>query len=347
MLGDILIANIIASGFLVLIIYLADYNEKEPPWTLVRIYLISIFATFLFAKLKEVLINANGWEFPMLFNCYIVAGFFEELLKLLVVLIFVWPLKTFNEETDGIIYYLIVAAGFSVIENIGYSAWYVMDPYVFSVQSGSASAYHYALQKIVLLRVFSGHIFVNIVSGAFVGLAKRRKKISLLITGFFISVLLHGLWNQMALMGLLAYFAILFAVADCILFWWIVRQSFYYKFLKRLQKRIRALIRQAKEIDISKDLIVLMEGIAANVMQLRMREGDELRRLSRKIVVALPCKIMQKDKADDRALTLSLLQVNGLLGAAAGCRYEFWIWLFVKIAVPGFFLLALLMHFIY
>ena len=337
----------IASGFLVLIIYLADYNEKEPPWTIVRIYLISIFATFLFAKLKDLLIDTNGWEFPMLFNCYVVAGFFEELLKLLIVLIFVYPLKTFNEETDGIIYYLIVAAGFSVIENIGYSAWYVMDPYIFSIQSGSNTAYHYALQKIVLLRVFSGHIFVNVVSGAFVGLAKRRKKIGLLFPGFFISVLLHGLWNHMAMMGLIAYFASLFAVGDLILFRWIVQQSFYYKFLKRLQKRVRELIKQAKEVDISRDLIVLMEGIASGVMQLRMREGDDLRRLSRKIVVTLPCKILPKDHEDDRSLTLSLLQVNGLLGGAAGCRYEFWVWLFVKIAVPGFFLLAVLMHFIY
>ena len=63
MLGDIIIANVIASGLLVLLIYFLDLNEKEPPWTLVRIYIVSILVTFLFGKLKIFLLRTENQRF--------------------------------------------------------------------------------------------------------------------------------------------------------------------------------------------------------------------------------------------------------------------------------------------
>ena len=78
MLGDIVIANVIASACLVLLIYFLDINEKEPPWTLVRLYILAILFTFLFGKLKGFLFTRYEWDFPVVFNNYIVAGFFEE-----------------------------------------------------------------------------------------------------------------------------------------------------------------------------------------------------------------------------------------------------------------------------
>ena len=68
MIGDIVIANVVASACLVLLIYFLDINEKEPPWTLVRIYIFAILMTFLFGKLKGFLFDRFQWEFSALFN---------------------------------------------------------------------------------------------------------------------------------------------------------------------------------------------------------------------------------------------------------------------------------------
>ena len=53
MIGDIIVTNILASACLVLLVYFFDVNEKEPPWTLVKVYICAILLTFIFGKLKQ------------------------------------------------------------------------------------------------------------------------------------------------------------------------------------------------------------------------------------------------------------------------------------------------------
>ena len=185
------------------------------------------------------------------------AGLFEEALKLLIVLIFVWHLKSFNEEIDGIVYFLVVAAGFTVLENIGYSYQFVLRPFVFGIKTGEMGIYRKALQDIVVLRAVSGHIFINVVSGVFLGFAKRKHKWWLLIPGLIVSVLLHGTWNQMGTMGYLGYFVLVFFIVDAALFIWVLRKSFYFKFLRRLKCRVKSLIQEAKKINLKPDVIVV------------------------------------------------------------------------------------------
>ena len=345
MLGDIVIANVLASACLVLLIYFLDINEKEPPWTLVRIFIFSMLITFLFGKLKGFLFGRFEWEFTTLFNNYIVAGFFEELLKFLVVMVFVWPLKSFNEETDGIIYYLVVAAGFAVLENVGYSFQFVISPYIYCVQTGEMGVYREALQKIVLFRAVSGHILINVVSGFFLGLARKKHKWWLLIPGFFASVLLHGTWNQTATMGYSGYFAIAFLALDICLFSWTIRMSFYFKFMKRLRFRMKALIEEAKKKSMDVDIITLMEGIYHNVRALRQMEGDVLVNQAKEIVQILPPRVDSVPRGGEDGLIERLLKVNGLLGRnRQRTGRGFWIGLFFMFSVSGFFVLMILMN---
>ena len=345
MIGDIIIANVLASACLVLLVYFFDINEKEPPWTLVRIYLFAILITFLFGKLKGFLFSRYAWQFSDLVSNYVVAGFFEELLKFFVIMVFVWHLKSFNEEIDGIIYYLIVAAGFAVLENVGYSFQFVISPYVYGLKTGEMGVYQEALQKIVLFRAVSGHIFINVVSGFFLGLAKRKHRWWLLIPGFFVSVLLHGTWNQTATWGYLGYFALGFLVLDVALFIWTVRMSFYFKFMKRLKFRMKELIREAKEKRFDPDIITLMEGIKRNVGTLRRMEGDVLTAQSKEIIRFLPPRVDAVPREGQDGLIERLLKVNGLLGRdRQKTGRGFWVGLFLKFAVPGFFVLMILMN---
>ena len=345
MIGDIVITNILASACLVLLVYFFDINEKEPPWTLVKIYICAILLTFVYGKFKQFLFVRFDWHFPVLFENYIVAGFFEEALKLLIVLIFVWRLKSFNEEIDGIVYFLIVAAGFTVLENIGYSFNFVLRPFVFGIKTGQMGFYKKALHDIVVFRAVSGHIFINVVSGVFLGFAKKKHKWWLLIPGLIVSVLLHGTWNQMGFTGYLGYFVIAFFIVDVILFVWIVRKSFYFKFLRRLKCRMKALIQEAKKINLKQDVILLMEGILNKLECLRRLEGDELKKQAMVITETLPRHADTLFLEGGDGFIERLLQVNGILSLdRKRTGSMFWFLLFLKFLIPGFFVLTVLIH---
>jgi RsiW-degrading membrane proteinase PrsW (M82 family) len=352
-IGDVIIANVLASACLVLLIYFLDINEKEPSWTLLRIFVISIFITFLFGMLKTHLFKTYNWESLALFksdlfNNYVVAGFFEELLKFIIVMLFVWRLKSFNEESDGIIYYLIVAAGFTVFENVFYSINYTFPPYIYGLKTGDMSFFNKALQEIVLLRAVSGHIYINVVSGFFLGFARRRRKYWLLIPGFIISVLLHGTWNQMAVMGKLVYFLIGFIILDAVLFVWIIRMSFYYKFMKRLKFRMNELIEEAKKINLNEDLIIFMKDIMQRMKILRQMSGETIKKQAIIITRLLPPKLEKVPIEGEDGLYGRLITINGILGRNCEVRGKvFWVGLYLKFCLSGFFLIILLMNFIW
>lgn len=346
MIGDIIIGNVLASGCIVLLIYFFDINEKEPPWTLVRLFIISIIATFLFGKLKGFLFEYYDWQFDPLFSYFIVAGFFEELLKILLVFIFVWSLKSFNDKSDGIVYYLVIAAGFSVLENVGYSFKFVINPFLFGLKTGQMNFYHEALRKIVLFRAVSGHIFINIISGFFLGYAKMGKKYWILIPGFILSVILHGFWNLTASLGYINYYIIFLAIIDIILFYLITRSSLYYKFMHRLKKRIKRLITAAGEHSIDINVITLMEGILTNIGILRRMEGPELTKNAKYITEVLPAKIDEIPVRGEGGLIEKLLRINTVLAKQKRkTGIEFWIKLFLMFVISGFLILILLMNF--
>lgn len=345
MIGDIIIANIIASGCLVLLIYMFDFNEKEPSWTLVRLYLLSILATFLFGKLKTILFMHYQWEFAPWVNNFIVAGFFEEILKLGVVMALAWRLCCFNDESDGIVYYLVVAAGFTVLENLGYSFQFVINPYLVGLQTGHMGMYREALQQIVVLRAVSGHIFINVVSGAFLGLARFRHKPILIAAGFLAAVLLHGLWNTMASTRYMGLFMMAFLIMDILIVIRVIRMSFYFKFMTRLKQRLKELIREGRETALNQDMLSLLEIIRDNLGALRAMEGDTMRKQAREITELLPPTIQGAVAEGNDSLAARLIRINGILGRdRKKTGGLFLLFLFLKFAVPGFFLLPVLIY---
>lgn len=343
MIGDVLIANLLASAGLVLLIYCFDFNEKEPVWILVKLYVLSILATFCFGKVKGFLFAMFGWNPVFWVNAFVAAGFFEELLKLILALAFVWHLKSFDEEMDGIIYFLFIAAGFSVLENLGYSLRFVMAPYVQGVQTGQYGRYGEALRNIVLLRMFSGHVFFGVVSGFFLGAAKFTRRKRTIAIGFGLSVLLHGIWNLSARQGWLGWYSLGFFILDACLIFLSIRRSFYYKFVNRLTQRIRGLIQEARENRTDENLLTLMEGVLYNVKCLRKLEGRELKNQAKEIILTLPVSLASMPKDGPDGLTERLVKLNGIL-----CRdryktnWTFWGGFFLKFFLPGFVVLMVL-----
>ncbi|HDP80533.1 MAG TPA: PrsW family intramembrane metalloprotease [Spirochaetes bacterium] len=112
----------------------------------------------------------------------------EELAKLMVVLLFVWKNKNFNEENDGVVYVGTAAIGFAMAENI---------MYVF--QHGMTVGIARALTAIPL------HTFSGVIMGYYTGKARfagdKKKERTLLRKGFLYAYGIHGLYDTFALSG--------------------------------------------------------------------------------------------------------------------------------------------------
>ena len=202
-----------------------------------------------------------------------------------------------------------------------------------------------ALQQIVVLRAVSGHVFINVASGAFFGMAKLRHKPVLIGAGFFVSVILHGLWNTMASTPYMGWFIIAFFLLDMVIVVWIIRKSFYFKFMGRLKRRIKDLLKEGRDTALNEDVLSLMETIQGNLGVLRKMEGDALRKQAMAITELLPPTIQSADREGEGSLVNRLVKINGILSRdRKQTGGPFLIFLFLKFAIPGFFLLPVLVY---
>jgi len=200
MLVDAIYINIFISVAILILVYLLDRWEKEPPFFVSEVYLISIFTTYLFGKFKFGFLVSPDTQLDPAVDAFILAGLLEESVKFAIFMLFVWRNKNFNEKMDGIVYYMIIAAGFAVIENINYTLHYTQFPYIFGIVTGQQNEYYRSLLYIVAVRSLPGHLMFGVISGFFIGRAKFKGKGNKfqIFTGFFSAILLHGLWNLLA-----------------------------------------------------------------------------------------------------------------------------------------------------
>jgi len=111
---------------------------------------------------------------------FIIIAFSEELVKLGMILLYPFKQPFFNEPMDGIVYSMMVSMGFAIVENLIY-------------------AFNFGLET-VLVRAFTAvpaHAVFAVFMGYFVGLARFnvRQKLRIIITGFFLAVFIHGLYD--------------------------------------------------------------------------------------------------------------------------------------------------------
>jgi RsiW-degrading membrane proteinase PrsW (M82 family) len=120
-----------------------------------------------------------------------VAGFSEELCKLLVFMLFIWRSRHFNEYFDGIVYAVYVGLGFACLENVGY---------VF--QSGMFQESLVTGVTRALLSV-PAHFLFAVAMGYYLSKAKfdAANRFSSLLKALFYPLLLHGTFDALLMVS--------------------------------------------------------------------------------------------------------------------------------------------------
>ncbi len=187
-----LLALAIAPGIAIcLFIYFKDKYNKEPLGLLLWLFILGMFSIIpaliievVFTKPAERLLG-EGILYTALFS-YIIVALSEEGSKYLVLRVFSFKRKAFDDPFDGIIYAVMVGMGFATLENIGYVT-----------QHGFATG---------ITRMFlsvPAHATFAVLMGYHIGLAKfdpaNRKKYFIL--AIFWPVLFHGTFDFFLFLG--------------------------------------------------------------------------------------------------------------------------------------------------
>jgi len=178
-----LLALAIAPGIAIcLFVYSKNKYEREPLRYLAVSFLLGILSTvpaLIIQTLAGDMLHKNTQHiiFWDAFFAYIVVAFNEEGCKFLMLRLYAYPKKIFNEPFDGIVYAVMVGMGFATVENIEYV-------YKYGIQTG-------------FIRFFlsvPAHAAFAVLMGYHAGLAKFNpsKSTWLLAKGLLIAVFFHG-----------------------------------------------------------------------------------------------------------------------------------------------------------
>jgi len=181
-------------------IYKKD-SRPEPFKTLAITFLLGC-ATVLPACLAENFFATDN----VFVENYCVVAPAEEFFKMLVVMLYIWKHKDFDDSYDAIVYCVMASLGFAAVENV---------MYVFSNENGLMVALLRAVLSI------PGHTVFAVFMGYFVAVAKthfyygrRGKQWACLAAALFTAVMVHGTYDFLLsgedgeYMGLFAIFVI-------------------------------------------------------------------------------------------------------------------------------------------
>ena len=230
------ISAILPVLLLLFFIYRKDKLNPEPLGKLIWTFLVGCFCVVPAGLLETVIIRfapspeympvANG-----LFDGFVVAGFSEELCKLLLLLLVIWRSHHFDEYFDGIVYAAFLSLGFACIENIGYV-----------YQGGDPMST--ALMRGVL--AVPAHFLFAVTMGYYVSLAKfdPANRSGHLAKAFLLPMLLHGTYDSLLMVssnlegsdsmmsnGVCVVLFIVFVVFDIRMWRWGLKR------IKRMQER--------------------------------------------------------------------------------------------------------------
>ena len=187
-----LLALAIAPGLAIcLFIYYKDKYNKEPVWMLLFAFflgVLSILPAVIIQLSSGIDIEQiqNKGALSVAFFAYCVVAMSEEGSKFLMLRLFLYPRKHFDDPFDGIVYAVMVGMGFATIENIGYV-------YQHGVGTG-------------ILRMFlsvPAHGTFAVLMGYFTGFAKfsKNKKMYYFFLALLLPVLFHGTFDFFIFIG--------------------------------------------------------------------------------------------------------------------------------------------------
>lgn len=178
-----------------------DKYEREPRLHLALSFVAGMLVTFPVMEVEEMAAGI-GWDRPghvvsTLAFAFIGVSLVEESAKLLLLMLYPYSLRKFNEPLDGIVYSVMIGMGFATFENLLY-------------------ANYFGFQTILVraLTAVPAHGAFSIILGYFVGMAKFRgeERGKLIAKGFLIVVLLHGAYDFFILQSLFNWLILLAVV---------------------------------------------------------------------------------------------------------------------------------------
>lgn len=217
-------------------IYRKDKQHPEPIGKLLLTFFMGCLSVIPAILLESTLEpkGPSAEQMPVLsglFNGYVVAGFSEELSKLLLLMLVIWRSRHFDEYFDGIVYAVYLSLGFACVENIGY----VM---------GGTDPMGTALMRGVL--AVPAHFLFAVTMGYYLSLAKfdPEQRRNHLVKALLYPVLLHGTYDSLLMVssnlegsdsllstGLVVVLFILFVIFDIRMWRWGLKR------IKRMQAR--------------------------------------------------------------------------------------------------------------
>jgi len=178
-------------GFL---IYILRYDriEPEPMGFVARMLFIGILSVVPAALIEGMFLESSLFAGDGLVQAglqsFLVISPVEETMKLLVVMLFAWKSRNFNEPNDGIVYAAAVSIGFAMAENVLYVLGH-------GIGVGIARA----------LTAIPGHAFTGVLMGRYIGMARfarsRSRRNADLAAALFLAWFLHGLYDTLVLSG--------------------------------------------------------------------------------------------------------------------------------------------------
>lgn len=197
----LILAAIAPAAILLLLFYKVDKFEPEPIKLLIKLYVLGMLSVIPVLIMEIILQSLNVFtlldnDLMNLYDALVVAGFSEELYKWMIVIIFVFKSREFDEYIDGIIYCVFVSLGFATVENILY------------VLEGS---YTVAITRAILS--VPAHMLFGVSMGYYLSLSRfstsKKAKNRYMALALFIPVLLHGAYDYI-LMSSIPYLIVAF-----------------------------------------------------------------------------------------------------------------------------------------
>jgi protease PrsW len=197
-----------------------DRYEAEPKRLLVFAFgwgaAVATFGAMIFNSASAELISRAG-ENAELITPVLVAPVVEESFKGVLILLILWVRRReFDGVVDGLVYAGMVGIGFAFVENILYLGQ-MMD------EEALREFGLYGVGWLFVLRCVASpfaHPMFTAATGVGVGIASRTSnpvvRVFAPVSGWMVAVLLHGLWNFSASLGMT--FFLLFAVVQVPLF---------------------------------------------------------------------------------------------------------------------------------
>ena len=200
----VLLTTILPSVLMLSLILYSDRKSREPiPMILICILsgAFTICFSLIIDKLILTLNLIDASMFPSqnsysVYRIMVLAGV-EEYAKLLILHLFLYKNKSYDDIYDGFVYSSIIALSFSLIETV---------MYVFREQTFAD------MTSLAILRNFTSiplHIVCGVVMGYFISLQKfsktKKRKFINLVGSLFVPTLVHTIYNVFFSMVLMDY----------------------------------------------------------------------------------------------------------------------------------------------